>query len=219
MRAKNNTGSTKVWVGQSIEPGAYYTLNANDVFNWSINDTVLTDIASSSLVINDGISDLSVATGLKLLTGKIVEVEKLAEGQPFAEPTYRTKRDKTPSLVTIAPGATEVIDYQITEEKYIHGGILLHKNSELGDIITAEVYDKDSVIPAPYRAALCEAWPSVAKYIIGMWVPEGTGRIENNTYPLNAKITAGLYLRMTYTATNTGSNRTIGVNYHLTKKL
>jgi hypothetical protein len=110
----------------------------------------------------------------------------------------------------------------------VSGGDLVIENAELGDYIVAQVEDLDGVIPSAYRAALCEAWPIVAKYINKSWVlvtTPGTiqaGAITSHsidTYPLNAKITAGLYLCIEYHAVSTGLTRRVGAAYHLTKKL
>lgn len=155
---------------------------------------------------------------VEVTTQPAVAISSAPEQLPFAQPTYRTKRDATNDLVTIAPGTSEVIDYQLTAERYVQGGQLLIENAKLGDYITAEVYDKDGIIPTPYRAALCEAWPSVAQYIVKEWISPAGDHIIN-TYPLNAKITAGLYLRVTYFATSDGESRKAAITYYLTKKL
>lgn len=156
-----------------------------------------------------------------------VTVAALPEPLPFAQPTYRTKRDAT-DILTIAKNTSAVMDFLLTEERYISGGELVVENAEFGDYITASVYDVDSVIPAPYRAALCEAWPVVATYLIKRYISVRTpgsvvaGSVSENTintYPLNARITAGIYLRFTYFAVDAGLTRRCIVNYHLTKKL
>lgn len=146
------------------------------------------------------------------------EILKLPDAQPFSCPTFRTKRDSTAEIVEIAPGETKVIDYILTEERYVHGGSLVSEGSQLGDFISAEVIDVNGLIPAPYRAALCEAWPVVVRYINKEWITP-TGVHDINTYPLNAKVTQGLVLRINYTAINQGTTRKLGVNYFLTKKL
>lgn len=157
-----------------------------------------------------------------------VTVQSQSEPQPFAQPTYRTKRNATTDLVSIALNTNEVLDFVMAAERYVSGGCLHIENAELGDYVTAEVYDKDGVIPSPYRTAVCESWPTVGKYIEKEFIKVATpGRIqagtisnhEIDTYPLNAKITAGLYLRVTYFAVNVGLTRRCGITYHLTKKL
>jgi hypothetical protein len=150
---------------------------------------------------------------------------------PFALPLYRTKRNATPSVQTVGQNTTQTIDFQMTSEQYVSGGVLIVKNGRLGDYVTAEVYDKDSVIPSAYRAALCENWPTVASYIIKEFIEvshdkDVTQDVDAyvdkhlvDTYPLNAKITAGLYLRMTYHTADKANTRTFAVNYRLTTKL
>ena len=147
------------------------------------------------------------------------------DNNPFAVPTYRTKRSKTANMTVVAPGSSAVIDFILTQERYVSGGCIIVANAQLGDYVTAEVYDIYGGIPAAYRSALCENWPTVSRYIEGEWLaanPSNTGGIsihEIDTHPLSAKITAGLSLRLTYFAVNEGVDRKFGVNYYLTKKL
>lgn len=141
---------------------------------------------------------------------------------PYAEPDYRTKLDATSELVVVSPGGSNITDYRMVEERYISGGQLVIKGAVFGDWFSAEVRDIDGVIPASYRASLCENWPIVAKYITRRWVTVGDGEhsvVEVDTRPLNAKITANLYLRITYNAVSGGGDREIAMNYDLTKKL
>jgi hypothetical protein len=153
---------------------------------------------------------------------KPVSISSLPAPQPFATPTYRTKLHATSSIITIAPDTSENIDFQLTQERYVSGGTLIIKDAKLGDYVTASVYDKDSVLPEAYRAALCEAWPVVGEYITKHFIEIDSDTYTNmriDTYPLNAKIPAGFYLRITYYATDAAGDRQVGVNYHLTKKL
>lgn len=142
---------------------------------------------------------------------------------PFAEPTYRTKRDAS-DWTTCPNNSTTNIDFQLTAERYVTGGQIIFLNSQEGDYITAEVYDKDSIIPEIVRSSTCEAWPSVAKYIVKQMLRPGPAiyqTYEMSTYPLNAKVPMGLYLRLSYVSANVAlsGNRKVCVNYHLTKKL
>jgi len=150
-----------------------------------------------------------------------VEVKSQPDPMPFAQPTYRTKMNATSGIITIAPGANSDVQFQLTSERYVTGGSLVVHNAQIGDYIVAEVEDIDGLIPSPYRAALCEAWPVISTYIEKRWVEvQGEHTVMKiNTYPLNAKISAGLYLCIHYYAVNTGSDRTLGINYDLTKKL
>lgn len=150
------------------------------------------------------------------------------EQPPFAAPSFRTKRKGAPNFIEMAPSQEQTIDLPITEERYCHGGVIVFSGIEVGDTVTGEVYDKDGVIPnvpyplntaVTYRQALCEAWPVVANYLDDEPLPPGSGFREINTYPLNAKITAGLYLRIKIKTCALGSTRKIGLGYYLTKKL
>lgn len=144
------------------------------------------------------------------------------DSNPFAVPTYRTKRNATATLITIAPDSHEHIDFHLTAERYVAGGTLIVENGVFGDYAVAEIVDTDGVIPEPYRGVLCEAWPTVATYIEKEWIEVSGSTMSKHkidTAPLNAKVTAGLYLRVTYYAVASGENRRVGVNYYLTKKL
>jgi hypothetical protein len=143
------------------------------------------------------------------------------DSEPFALPTYRTKINCTPSIIEVSPDTSTDIDYYITQERYVTGGSLIVQNAVLGDYVTASVYDKDGVVPAPYRAALAEAWPIMGTYVEKMWVEVDSSNsiMRIDTYPLNAKISAGLYLRLTYFAVGGTTARRVAINYKLTKKL
>jgi hypothetical protein len=179
------------------------------------------ELSSGDQTILSNLVTAHVNTPLPENEVKPVIVESLPEPQPFATPTYRTKLNATANILTVAPNTNAEIQYKLLEERYVTGGALIVKNAKLGDYITAEVEDVDAIIPAPYRAALCEAWPVISTYIEKNWVEvQGEYSIMKiNTYPLNAKITPGLYLCLHYHAVNSGVDREIAVNYHLTKKL
>lgn len=147
---------------------------------------------------------------------------------PFAQPTFRTKRAKTSSVTSINANSSQTIDYLITADRYFFGGSIIIENAEFGDYFTAEVYDADSVIPSPYRSALCEAWPTVAVYVEGEFVEaQNPGTVTSGGVsihhidgrPLSAKVTAGLYMRITYYAVNSGLTRRVAMNYGAVKKL
>lgn len=142
---------------------------------------------------------------------------------PFAKPDYRTKRNGTAEKTTVAINTSGNIDYVLPEERYVYGGEIIIVNAQPGDYLTAEIHDPLSIIPEPYRVALCENWPTVAVYVEKAWVhavnPSGTIVQKINTYPLNAKITPGLALRITYHTANSGVDRDVYVNYYLSKKI
>lgn len=150
-----------------------------------------------------------------------VQVTSLPDPAPFAQPLYRTKRDGDSSWTTCAENSITDKDFQLTQERYVAGGEVILKDVKEGDWLSAEVRDVNGVIPAQYRAALCEAHPVVAAYIIRMWLEpkDGYQTVKIDTSPLNAKISAGLYLRISYHASAIAGDRKMVTNYYLTKKL
>lgn len=147
----------------------------------------------------------------------------VTETIPFAKPDYRTKRDATDAWIVCSENTATPIDFYISEERYVSGGEIIFKNAKEGDYITAEVYDKDSVVPEPYQAAVAEDWPTIAKYIPKKWIVptevDKYGSFIIDTYPLNAQIPPYFYLRVTYHASAITGERRCAINYHLTKKL
>ncbi len=142
------------------------------------------------------------------------EIVKLSA---FSEPDFRTKNDAS-DLVDAPLNDTTSSDYRLLEELYLSGGDIVINNAEHGDWVKACIYDKDAVIPEYLRSGLCEAWPVVVTYVKKMLVkPSLDNKID--TRPLNAKLTPGLYLRISLTTTNTGSLRSFGINYDLQKRL
>lgn len=149
-----------------------------------------------------------------------VKITSQPEPLPFAQPTFRTKRDGC-GFISCPENATTNLDFQLTAERYVSGGQVILKDVQEGDFLSAEVYDKDGLIPVPYRDALCEYHPCVAIYIIKHYLKPCTGfeAVDIDTYPLNAKISAGLYLRLSMHTTAAVGERKMAVNYHLTKRL
>jgi hypothetical protein len=148
-----------------------------------------------------------------------VDVQKTPDPAPFATPSFRTKWDASPDVVTTAENQTVVMDYTMTEERYAHGGSIIFEGTKIGDKLEAMIVDPNGVIPEPFRAIVCEDYPIVAQYIYRHYLPAGEGVRELNTYPLNAKITPGLVLRVTIHTCSTPGTRKFATNYLLTKKL
>lgn len=216
---KNNQATLDTYCGQDIASvGTYQIQNDIELSRFSIDEKVNLHIWNEFITINDGINDLTPLEGDRWLKGNYLEITTQPDPMPFAQPLYRTKRNSTPDIVTVQPNSSNVVDFLITEELYVSGGRLIVVGAQMGDYITAEVNDKDGNIPEAYRSTLCEDWPTVNKYIVKEWV-DPTANNEVNTYPLNAKIPAGVYLRVTYFACADGSDRKVAMNYYLTKKL
>jgi len=233
IKIKNCQVSSDIYCGVTINAEEYYTIqNESELELLSHNDKVNQHLWSTpaKILINDGENDLSPAEGSAWLSGNHIEAKIIEqpEPHPFAAPDYRTKNNATTSIETCALNDTADIDFQLTTERYVSGGEITVKNPEFGDYMTACVYDGDEVIPEAYREALCEDWPCVAEYVEKEWIPMGNVATKGDDFfvshtldarPLQAKISAGLYLRITYHAVNSGGDREIAVNYNLTKKL
>jgi len=66
-RIKNNDGVSREWSGQEILSGSYYTITPEEELYFINDSDLIADITSGVAVINDGVSDLNVADGLRWL--------------------------------------------------------------------------------------------------------------------------------------------------------
>jgi hypothetical protein len=222
IRVKNIDNVDGVYEGQLIPVGEIYTVPDTDRPRWMTSDNVYNAIANDKIQIGD--SSIFYTDKTQQWSIILDNVEMGISALPaFAKPDYRTKNDAISEPVTIAPNSSENIDFLLTEERYVSGGEMIIENAVFGDYVTAEVYDLSNVIPEAYRNSLCENHPTVSKYILKRYVvpanAQGYSFCQLDTRPLTAKITAGLYLRITYYSINSGTDRRILVNNHLTKKL
>jgi len=222
-KLKNISGSVTTLQGHEFQIDELYQIPDNLRISWASSDSVLSAIYDEDFEVHDDYGQIEgISNQLDWLKTYIPKTVDVASTPPFSEPTHRTKFTAASNIETVAANSSENLDYQVTSERYVYGGSLIVENAEVGDYISACIYDKDSVIPEAYREALCENWPIVATYIEKHFLSvSGVCNTydEINTYPLNAKITAGLYMRIVYTAVDSGSTRNIGVNYRMAKKL
>lgn len=185
--------------------------------------------SQAEIVFKDSLSPLQVETLDSIVASHVftldeippLEVSVVSQPglEPFAVPTFRTKWDATPNTIVMSESSTETIDYRLPEELYVHGGEILFTGAKIGDFLTASIVDKDGLIPTPYRADLAENYPVIASYIKRHYIPDGNGFQTIQTYPLNAKVTLGLYLRVTVVTCSKPGEREFAMNYYLTKKL
>ena len=221
-RIKNKSGAATTLRGHYFEIDELYTIPDPLRVSWATSDEVIAAIGSGDFAIFDDVSELGISEGVDLLKNVVPVKAEIEKEPPFAEPTYRTKYDATDELITCEPDTVTSIDFEMPEELYVHGGAIVVKNAKFGDSIVAQVRDDAGLIPEAYRAALCEAWPVVAEYVPKQFIHYLGGEYTVHcicTKPLNAKITAGLTLRIAYDATAEGLDREVAVNYMLTKKL
>jgi hypothetical protein len=109
---------------------------------------------------------------------------------------------------TVNTGTTKDIDYALTEERYINGGILMVDNIGEEDKATFQVVDKDNILG--FGAGLV-----LDTFIDGFYVPKDVPLTIELAYP--AKIIQGLYLRCKYTSTHE-SGAVVKCNLFLHKK-
>lgn len=111
-----------------------------------------------------------------------------------------------------APHSTTTdLDLQIASEKHINGVTIWAKNTGEGDSAKFQVVDKDGLY---YPAGTV-----LEEFVTDWQIPPheaGTPAVINTvTTPFRAKIVAGLYVRIKYTATGTpASSRKLGINLH-----
>jgi len=222
---KNNTDQEiSLDVGHKIPASGSYTIDPANYGPFARSNDVLTLLADETLTYNDGSNDLELSQAIDHLKGIFPTHldASISSTPPFAEPIHRTKRSAISAPVTCTKNDSTDIEYCLPYDKYCKGGVLIVKNADFGDYVEACVYDKDSVIPEAYREALCEDWPKVSTYIEKEFI-----EYLGNTYtvhrirtdPLTAKITTGLYVRLTYHAIDSGVDRTVLMNCDMTKEI
>lgn len=119
--------------------------------------------------------------------------------------------------VTVCPSDSETeIDFLIPDNLYIYGGEMFIDGICIGDHLKVEVVDKDAVIPEIARDG---GWPILGRYIEKMFIDPVSKRVYINNWPNITQIPAGMYLRVTYSATALGGDRGAVVNVFLAESV
>jgi len=88
VRIKNADSVDHTWVGQTIAPGEYYTIEDTQLPRWQSDDTLLAAIAAGTAVVNNGTSDIAgVSNQINCLKGN---PPVSAAGIPLTEPSHLT---------------------------------------------------------------------------------------------------------------------------------
>lgn len=58
-RIKNTTNADKLWLGQVVESGQYFTIESQEEIKWANDSILLADIGNGSAVVNNGTSDIT----------------------------------------------------------------------------------------------------------------------------------------------------------------
>lgn len=207
-KIKNLTGNVLTLRGHEFSVDETYTIQESVRKSWAGSDEVITAVTSGDFQIHGEEGAIEgISNQIDWLKSYLPHVTSVESQPPFAEPLYRTKRSRTMAPIYVPPGATKIIDFILPDERYVSGGAIIVENGKFKDSIKASVYDYYEGIPEVYRGALCENWPTVAEYVEGEWLEyDGSQYVVHriNTYPLNAKITQSLSLRVTYSAYEEG---------------
>lgn len=111
---------------------------------------------------------------------------------------------------TVPAGTEKNIDFKITYNALLNGGILQTKGEEMGDYFSAHVVDKDNILG--YGAGA----------VLNTWIVKWYALIEDVhmdlTTPQAGNIPANLYLRIKYKSTGATDVKVL-VNYRLNQAL
>jgi hypothetical protein len=212
MRVKNVSGSTKVYCGQTITNNQEYDIEANEIWKWQSDSSVITDISSLILLIGDGVNYKSDSvSAINYLLGVETSPKDsagvpLTRSKPFSDTD--SFRFRGIGITGIAnAGAESNIDYKFTVERYINGVDLILKNHVFGDYLKFQIVDKEYL----YAGVLYEAtytggvpW-SVAQpngvvldEFATLWYVSEEQRQGQIIIPYPARIYQNLYIRIIY---------------------
>lgn len=181
--------------------------------SWYVQAVIEAIVGYNFRVEVDENSELTTVEQLDALRGDSIKISSIPPTPLFASPKYNWYRVAQPSLVTVQPNETVDISYQFTTNAYSYGGLLLTKNAELGDYITASICDLDGVIPMEVRGNF-PTYPILYNYIKKEFVSPNIPH-KASSYPLSCLIQQGLYIVVGYTATEEGVARKVAFNYFL----
>ena len=160
---KNTSGGTDTWVGQELADVEYYQIQDHERVQWSNDDKVLNDIASTNLTVcldNSGTTDLSgTATQINQLKNSTIEISNLPK-------TASTSVTNAVEVVIHKPDvvSTELVTHDWTKKKTWYNKsvqVVDEILSDSGDGLTfnsantfwidlyhGNVYDEDTIMAA-----------------------------------------------------------------------
>lgn len=104
-RIKNADTVQRVWSGQTIQPGEYYTIQISEENTWMSDDQLLLDIANNLAIVNDGTSDLSASAGINWLKDSVTQTVQI---QSSTRTTYSA------AVAALAPASSATDIFTIT---------------------------------------------------------------------------------------------------------
>jgi hypothetical protein len=111
--------------------------------------------------------------------------------------------------LNVSAGQSNSILLLMTEDVYIDGGMIYAENGKVGDWIKAEVVDVDNMYGFGANTVL---YTYIEKWFI---IPNDKTIIQT---PYSGKISAGMYLKITYTSTGDTDVSIFG-NYRLHRRV
>lgn len=186
--------------------------------SWYV-DSVIEAVSQKEFAI---FNSVGVIEGVKeqlqwLQSNPDISVVRMPAPSPFSEPSFCVKRDAISSIATVSKNSSLNIDFKMLHTRFTHGGVLFGENIMLGDYVSACIIDLDGIIPEFMRGQFVD-YPIVTTYVVKEFI-KPVGCHEINTYPMGGEVGQGLYLRITYNATDSGEDRKIAINYYLAEKL
>ena len=221
---KNNSGSDSTWSGLFIENGTYRTLTEQERLRLSEDDSVISDIGTSNLIVatgSDGLGDVGAAKGTALMLGTFSH--KIADPFPLNEGHYSFRGTGLSGTLNGSGtnGGITHVDTLISELRYIDAAeIHLSDSSLFGVDVDFLVVDKDGagIALGWYDEATFLAMGSyyqVEQFGYGWRLDPRLTTVARPGYP--AVIPAGLYVRCSFTNPNTSGCSIYG-NLFLHKK-
>jgi hypothetical protein len=115
------------------------------------------------------------------------------------------------AIGTVSAGTTGNVDYTLSDDCIITGGMLRSLNSAFGDSANFQIVDVNNVLGYGNNVVLNQ-------FLTNWYMVADRQEQMNENFPYPAKIITGLVLRVVYTSTGT-SDVTICANYRLHKIL
>lgn len=155
MRVKNIDTVTATYQGQQLTASQIYTLEANEINAWALDDAILDAISDSKLQVgNDTEFITGTANQIAELLGKKVEITNVTRSSGINDPDGQRAR-----LVGIVSGSATAntvtdFDYKMTQLQYlgsdvasIFNGVQYYaKNADNLDEITFQIVDVDNIL-------------------------------------------------------------------------
>lgn len=218
MEVKNDSGSSQVWVGQTIADQATYTIQSSEILNWQNSDKVISDLSSGDLLIGDGTVFKPVgaqAVQYLLNPNKEVTVQDL--------PAFASKKIVVNGVVkslfkrvhgvnaSIGSGQTVNIDFSVpyTTSKFTAAEIM---GADIGDVLDFTVHDDANNQYSGLSVQTYGANVQLNKFGFAVEMPPGG--FYQNTSNYDADLYYGMVVRCRFT-NNGNATKYIGMNVWL----